>query len=70
MKIAKGEILEPVMSGIPFKSLNDVITRANCTDYGLAAAGKRAQAILKSVRPITVWVDCYNILDTRAPPSS
>jgi aldehyde dehydrogenase (NAD+) len=72
MKIAKEEIFGPVMSVIPFKNIDEVITRANRTDYGLAAAVwtrdiKKAHAISNSVRAGTVWVNCYNILDTRAP---
>ena len=72
MTIAKEEIFGPVMSIIPFKSLDEVIARANRTDYGLAAAvwtrdiGK-AHAIANGVRAGTVWVNCYNVLDTRAP---
>ncbi|MGA2738187.1 MAG: aldehyde dehydrogenase family protein [Bryobacteraceae bacterium] len=72
MKIAKEEIFGPVMSIIPFKGLEEVIARANRTDYGLAAAvwtrdiGK-AHAIANGVRAGTVWVNCYNVLDTRAP---
>jgi aldehyde dehydrogenase (NAD+) len=72
MKIAREEIFGPVMSIIPFKNLEDVIARANRTIYGLAAGVwtrdiKKAHAIANSVRAGTVWVNCYNILDTRAP---
>jgi aldehyde dehydrogenase (NAD+) len=72
MKIAREEIFGPVMSVIPFKDLEEVITRANRTNYGLAAGVwtrdiKKAHAIANSVRAGTVWVNCYNILDTRAP---
>jgi aldehyde dehydrogenase (NAD+) len=72
MKIAKEEIFGPVMSVIPFKNLEEVILRANRTIYGLAAGVwtrdiKKAHAIADSVRAGTVWVNCYNILDTRAP---
>lgn len=72
MKIAREEIFGPVMSVIPFKDMADVITRANRTIYGLAAGVwtrdiKKAHAIANSVRAGTVWVNCYNILDTRAP---
>ena len=72
MKIAKEEIFGPVMSVIPFKDLDEVITRANRTMYGLAAGVwtrdiKKAHAIANSVRAGTVWVNCYNVLDTRAP---
>ena len=72
MKIASEEIFGPVMSVISFKTLGEVITRANQTKYGLAAAVwtrdiKKALAVANSVRAGTLWVNCYNILDTRAP---
>lgn len=72
MKIAKEEIFGPVMSIIPFENLNEVVERANRTTYGLAAAVwtrdvKKALAIANSVRAGTVWVNCYNVLDPRAP---
>jgi aldehyde dehydrogenase (NAD+) len=72
MKIAREEIFGPVMSIIPFKSVDEVVTRSNHTEYGLAAAVwtrdiQKAHAIANSVRAGTVWVNCYNVLDTRAP---
>jgi aldehyde dehydrogenase (NAD+) len=72
MKIATEEIFGPVMSIIPFKHVDEVVTRANRTAYGLAAAVwtrdiKKAHAIANGVRAGTVWVNCYNVLDTRAP---
>jgi len=72
MKISREEIFGPVMSIIPFKTADEVVTRANRTTYGLAAAVwtrdiKKAHAIANSVRAGTVWVNCYNVLDTRAP---
>jgi aldehyde dehydrogenase (NAD+) len=72
MKIAREEIFGPVMSIIPFKSIDEVVERSNRTDYGLAAAVwtrdiSKAHAIANSVRAGTVWVNCYNVLDTRAP---
>jgi len=72
MKIAREEIFGPVMSIIKFKSIDEVIDRANRTVYGLAAGvwtrdiGK-ALAIANNVRSGTVWVNCYNVLDTAAP---
>ena len=72
MSIAREEIFGPVMSVIPFKTIDEVVARANRTDYGLAAAvwtrdiGK-AHAIANNVRAGTVWVNCYNVLDPRAP---
>jgi aldehyde dehydrogenase (NAD+) len=72
MKIAREEIFGPVMSVIPFRNLDEVIARANRTNYGLAAGVwtrdiKKAQAVANGVRAGTVWVNCYNVLDTRAP---
>jgi aldehyde dehydrogenase (NAD+) len=72
MKIAQEEIFGPVMSIIRFKNLDEVIDRANRTVYGLAAGvwtrdiGK-ALAIANNVRAGTVWVNCYNVLDSAAP---
>jgi len=72
MKIAQEEIFGPVMSIIPFKGLEEVVDRSNKTAYGLAAAVwtrdiQKALAVANSVRAGTVWVNCYNVLDTRAP---
>ena len=72
MKIAQEEIFGPVMSIIPFKSVDEVVGRANRTTYGLAAAVwtrdiAKAHAISNGVRAGTVWVNCYNVLDPRAP---
>jgi aldehyde dehydrogenase (NAD+) len=72
MKIAREEIFGPVMSVIPFKDVDEVIKRANCTTYGLAAGVwtrdiKKAHAVANGVRAGTVWVNCYHVLDTRAP---
>ena len=72
MRIAAEEIFGPVMSIISFKNVDEVIERANHTKYGLAAAVwtrdiKKALAVSNGVRAGTVWVNCYNVMDTRAP---
>ncbi len=72
MAIATDEIFGPVLSVIKFKDVEEVIQRANTTDYGLAAAvwtrdiGK-AHAIADRVRAGTVWVNCYDVFDAAAP---
>jgi len=72
MKIAKEEIFGPVMSIMKFKSIEEVVERANRTEYGLAAAVwtrdiSKAYAIANSVRAGTVWVNCYDVFDAAAP---
>jgi aldehyde dehydrogenase (NAD+) len=72
MTIAQEEIFGPVMSVLPFDSLDEVVERANKTMYGLAAGvwtrdvGK-AHAIAGAVRAGTVWVNCYDVFDAGAP---
>jgi aldehyde dehydrogenase (NAD+) len=72
MAIARDEIFGPVLSVIKFRDVEEVIERANTTDYGLAAAvwtrdiGK-AHAIADRVRAGTVWVNCYDVFDAAAP---
>jgi aldehyde dehydrogenase (NAD+) len=72
MVIAREEIFGPVMQVLRFHDLQEVITRANTTDYGLAAAvwtrdiGK-AHSIAAKVRAGTVWVNCYDVFDAAAP---
>jgi len=72
MAIARDEIFGPVLSVIKFRDIEEVIERANTTDYGLAAAvwtrdiGK-AHAIADRVRAGTVWVNCYDVFDAAAP---
>ncbi len=72
MTIAREEIFGPVMSILPFRTVDEVIARANHTCYGLAAAvwtrdTKRALHVAGSVRAGTLWINCYNVPDTRAP---
>jgi aldehyde dehydrogenase (NAD+) len=72
MTIAKDEIFGPVVSVLPFKSLEEVVERANSTYYGLAAAVftkniDKAHLFAKQVKAGTVWVNCYHVVDTTTP---
>jgi aldehyde dehydrogenase (NAD+) len=72
MSICQEEIFGPVLSVIKFKTIDEVVKRANNTAYGLAAAVwtrdiEKAHAIANRVRAGTVWVNCYDVFDAAAP---
>lgn len=64
MRIAKEEIFGPVQSILKFKTLDEVIKRANDTTYGLAAGivTKNIETALtfsQCSQAGSVWVNCY-----------
>ncbi len=72
MQIATEEIFGPVMQVLRFSDAEEVVARANATDYGLAAAVwtrdiARAHTIANRIRAGTVWVNCYDVFDAAAP---
>ncbi|XP_033199527.2 aldehyde dehydrogenase [Bombus vancouverensis nearcticus] len=72
MTIAKEEIFGPVQQILRFSSLNEAITRANASEYGLAAAVftkdiDKANYIVQGLRAGTVWVNTYNVLKPQVP---
>ena len=72
MKIAREEIFGPVLSVIPFKSVEDGIAQGNSTTYGLAAAVwtrdvSKALKAARAIRAGTVWVNAYNLFDAALP---
>lgn len=72
MRIATDEIFGPVLSVMKFSDVDEMVKRANNTNFGLAAAvwtrdvGK-AHQFAKKVRAGTVWVNCYDVFDPAAP---
>lgn len=72
MTIAKEEIFGPVVAALPFEDLDEVIKRANDTEYGLAAGlwtenMRNAHYVANRLKAGTVWVNCYNAFDAAAP---
>jgi len=72
MTIAREEIFGPVQQIIRFKKLDEVIERANNSEYGLAAAVftkdiDKANYIVQGLRAGTVWVNTYNVLASQMP---
>ena len=72
MQIAREEIFGPVISALPFDSLEDATKRANATPYGLAAGVftrdvAKAHRISAALRAGSVWVNTYHVLDPAVP---
>jgi len=72
MTIAKEEIFGPVMQIMKFQDMDEIIHRANLTEYGLAASVftkdiEKAMHIAQGVRAGNVWVNCYDVFDAAAP---
>ncbi len=72
MTIARDEIFGPVVSVLPFESIDEVVPRANDTQYGLAAAIwtkdiDKAHLFARKVKAGTVWVNCYHVVDSNTP---
>ncbi|XP_026690052.2 retinal dehydrogenase 2 [Ciona intestinalis] len=72
MRIAKEEIFGPVQCIFKFKTVEEVIQRANNTEYGLAAGiftkdVSVALEMAKALESGTVWVNCYNAFAVQSP---
>jgi len=72
MTIAKEEIFGPVIAAMPYDDIDEVIKRANESDYGLAAGLwtrdiSNAHYVASKLRAGTVWVNCYNAFDAASP---
>jgi len=72
MKIAREEIFGPVQSILKFKTMEEVIERANKTDYGLAAGVftndiNKAMMMVQALKGGSVWVNCYDIVTQQTP---
>jgi phenylacetaldehyde dehydrogenase len=72
MKVVREEIFGPVVTAIPFNEPSEVISFANDTPYGLAAAVwtrdlSQAHRMAAKLRAGTVWINCYNVFDSALP---
>jgi len=72
MTIAKEEIFGPVQQILKFSQINEVIERANNTEYGLAASVftkdlDKANIMSQGLRAGTVWINCYDVLNAQTP---
>ncbi len=72
MRIAQEEIFGPVISAIPFTSIDEVIERANRTGFGLGSGVwtrdvTKAHQLARGIRAGSVWINCYQAMDPAVP---
>jgi len=72
MKVVQEEIFGPVVTAMPFKSIDEIAAEANNTSYGLAAGIwtkdiAKAHSLANKLRAGTVWINCYNVFDAAMP---
>jgi len=72
MAIVREEIFGPVMSVLAFDDEDEVVTRANATEYGLAAGVftadlSRAHRVIARLQAGTCWINAYNVTPVELP---
>ncbi|WP_088190013.1 aldehyde dehydrogenase family protein [Sphingobium sp. Z007] len=72
MTIAREEIFGPVLSAFTFDTIEEVLTRANATEFGLGSGVwtrdlATAHIMARGIRAGSVWVNCYQMLDPAVP---
>jgi betaine-aldehyde dehydrogenase len=72
MAIVREEIFGPVMSVLEFEDEEEVIARANATDFGLAAGVftndlTRAHRVIARLQAGTCWINHYNVTPIELP---
>lgn len=72
MRVVREEIFGPVLTALPWDDLDDLITKANDSPYGLSAGVwtnniKHAHRAAAALKAGTVWINCYNLVDPATP---
>ena len=72
MTIATDEIFGPVLSVLSFDTEEEVIARANATEFGLSAGVftqdlKRGHRVIDQLEAGSCWINTYNLAPVEAP---
>jgi phenylacetaldehyde dehydrogenase len=72
MKVVREEIFGPVVVATPFDDVEEIVTLANDTHYGLAASVwteslSAAHRLAAQIRAGTVWINCHSMFDATLP---
>ncbi|MCB9127670.1 MAG: aldehyde dehydrogenase family protein [Ardenticatenales bacterium] len=70
--LVREEIFGPVVAVTPFDDWEEVVARANDTDYGLASGIwtqdlSKAHRLADALQAGTVWINAYNLFDAASP---
>ncbi len=72
MTLAREEVFGPVMAVLDFDTENEVIARANDTEFGLAAGVftadlSRGHRVVGQLQAGTTWINAYNLTPVESP---
>lgn len=72
MTIAREEVFGPVMAVLDFETEEEVVARANDTEFGLAAGVftadlTRAHRVIAKLEAGTCWINAYNLTPVESP---
>jgi betaine-aldehyde dehydrogenase len=72
MRIAREEIFGPVMAVLSFKNEEEVVARANDTEFGLSAGVftrdmARAHRVIGEIKAGSCWINSYNVCPPELP---
>jgi phenylacetaldehyde dehydrogenase len=72
MRAVREEIFGPVVCAQPFDTLDEVVSLANDTPFGLAASVwsndlSAVHRLVPRLKAGTVWINCHNMLDNNLP---
>jgi betaine-aldehyde dehydrogenase len=72
MTIAREEIFGPVMAVLDFEAEDEVIARANATEFGLSAGVftadlARGHRVVAALEAGTCWINAYNLTPVETP---
>ena len=72
MRIAREEIFGPVMTVLSFEAEDEVVCRANATEFGLSAGVftrdiQRAHRVIGELQAGTCWINAFNLTPVEIP---
>ena len=72
LAFVREEVFGPLMSVLPFESEDEVVARANDTDFGLSGAVftkdiSRAHRVANRIQAGIVWINDYNVTPPQVP---